>query len=88
MANNNLEGGILDPANHSDVLNATYLSTIFIIYFALVNPREFFWIAVLQGTFKWHYAQLLHSVNPCIGCIYAFRSKFCSWSNNYRNNIR
>jgi len=37
---NGLEGGILDPAHHSDVLNAAYISTIFIISSALVNYRR------------------------------------------------
>ena len=37
---NNLEGGVLDPAHHSDVLNAAYLSTIFVIFSALVNRRR------------------------------------------------
>jgi 4-hydroxybenzoate polyprenyltransferase len=36
----NLEGGVLDPAHHSDVLNAAYFSTIFIISSALVNRRR------------------------------------------------
>ena len=35
-----LEGGVLDPSHHSDVLNAAYLSTIFIISSALVNHRR------------------------------------------------
>jgi 4-hydroxybenzoate polyprenyltransferase len=37
---NNLEGDVLDPAHHSDVLNAAYFSTIFIISSALVNYRR------------------------------------------------
>ena len=37
---NNLEGGVLDPAHNSDVLNAAYFSTIFIISSALVNHRR------------------------------------------------
>jgi 4-hydroxybenzoate polyprenyltransferase len=37
---NSLEGGILDPAHHSVVLNAAYLSTIFIIFSALANRRR------------------------------------------------
>jgi len=37
---NSFEGGVLDPAHHSDVLNAAYLSTIFVIFSALVNRRR------------------------------------------------
>jgi 4-hydroxybenzoate polyprenyltransferase len=37
---NSLEGGILDPTHHSDVLYAAYLSTFFIIFSALVNLRR------------------------------------------------
>ena len=54
---NNLEGGILDPAHHNDVLNAAYLSTTFIIFSALVNRRRDNVVAaILLVLLGWQYS--------------------------------
>lgn len=54
---NNFEGGILDPAHHSDVLNAAYFSTIFIIFSALVNHRRDNTLAtILLVLLGWQYS--------------------------------
>jgi len=54
---NSLEGGVLDPAHHSDVLNAAYFSTIFIISSALVNHRRDNTLAaVLLVLLGWQYS--------------------------------
>ena len=54
---NSVEGGILDPAHHSDVLNAAYLSSIFIVSSALVYPRRDNVLAViLLVLLGWQYS--------------------------------
>ena len=54
---NSVEGGILDPAHHSDVLSVAYLSTIFIISSALVNSRrDNILAAILLVLLGWQYS--------------------------------
>ena len=54
---NRFEGGVLDPAHHSDVLNAAYLSTIFVIFSALVNRRRDNTLAAILLVFLgWQYS--------------------------------
>jgi len=54
---NGFEGGILEPAHHSDVLNAAYLSIIFIIFSALVNPhRDNIVAEILLVLLGWQYS--------------------------------
>ena len=54
---NSLEGGILDPTHHSDVHNAAYLSTIFIISSAFVNfRRDNILATILLVLLGWQYS--------------------------------
>lgn len=54
---NNFEGGVLDPAHHSDVLNAAYLSSILVIFSALANRRrDNILAAILLVFLGWQYS--------------------------------